>query len=78
MKRRCICLALMACLCAGSTLTVCAEDYTVGSGFATWCADGKMSSNFEASEITEAILEETVSPSGLRWRIGRRAIQTGI
>ncbi len=57
MKRRCICLALMACLCAGSTLTVCAEDYTVGSGFATWCADGKMSSNFEASEITEAILD---------------------
>lgn len=57
MKRRCVGLALTACLFAGSTLTVCAEDYTVGSGFTTWFADGKMSSNFEASEITDAILD---------------------
>ncbi|MDE6959309.1 MAG: hypothetical protein K2P27_00445 [Lachnospiraceae bacterium] len=55
MKKRYGCLILAACLLAGGKVTVQAEEYTVGSGWKTQYADGKMRSNFDSSDVLEPI-----------------------
>lgn len=54
MKRRYGCLALAACLLMGSTVTVQAEEYTT-SGWKTQYADGKMTTNFDSSDVASTV-----------------------
>ena len=54
MKKRYGGLMLAACLLLGSTVTVQAEEYTA-DGWKTWYADGKMTSNFDSSDVAGSV-----------------------
>ncbi len=54
MKKRYQCLALVASLLIGSTVTVQAEEYTA-DGWKTQYADGKMTSNFDSSDVAGSV-----------------------
>ncbi|MCI8586539.1 MAG: hypothetical protein HFI92_11755 [Lachnospiraceae bacterium] len=46
---------MAAFLLIGSTLSVYAEEYTIGDNWKTQFADGKMTANFDAEEIRQAV-----------------------
>ena len=54
MKKKYQCLALAACLLMGSVTSVQAEEYTA-DGWKTWYADGKMTSNFDSSDVADSV-----------------------